>query len=93
MKRNLLLAFIALLGCQAGSASQQATLGAQHDTHQEHLAFWRYDGGNPIDISEIQYTGLSTFAGVPHMRCFDKDESESSRYDIAILGAPLDTVG
>lgn len=34
--------------------------------------------------------GLSTFASVPYVRCFEDDPEIA--YDIAILGAPFDTV-
>lgn len=51
-------------------------------------------GEGPIDISEITYSGLNTFAGVAHAQCFrpSHDEKDATRYDIAVLGAPLDTV-
>jgi len=50
-------------------------------------------GEGPIDISEITYSGLNTFAGVAHAQCFrpSHDEKDATRYDIAVLGAPLDT--
>jgi agmatinase len=63
-----------------------------HDLGNDQLHFWDTGRNDPIDIAEIQYSGLSTFAGLPHMRCFNRDDSPESRYDIAILGAPHDTV-
>jgi agmatinase len=48
------------------------------------------DFEEPIDIiSGSQYRGLTTFANLPYINCVaDKD----AKYDIAILGAPFDTV-
>jgi hypothetical protein len=63
-----------------------------HDLGNDQLYFWENGHNDPVDIAEIQYSGLSTFAGLPHMRCFNRDDSLESRYDIAILGAPHDTV-
>jgi hypothetical protein len=42
-------------------------------------------------ITGSQYSGLTTFANLPHAKCFGEDED--LRYDIAFLGAPFDTVG
>lgn len=38
------------------------------------------------------YYGISTFANVPYVNCFIGEEAKRKRYDIAILGAPHDTV-
>jgi hypothetical protein len=58
----------------------------------EQIRFWYHGGGDVIDISETEYSELGTFAGVPRVQCFTKDLQAEHRYDIAILGAPLDTV-
>jgi len=57
----------------------------------EQIRFWNHGGGDVIDISEIEYSELGTFAGLPRVECFTKDLRAEDRYDIAILGAPLDT--
>jgi agmatinase len=45
-----------------------------------------------IDIvSGSQFSGLTTFANLPYVNCFI-DGPASEKYDIAILGAPFDTV-
>lgn len=64
----------------------------QHEIVTERFRFWTQDDSNPIDISEARYIGLNTFAGVPNVDCFSKEDTPEARYDIAILGAPLDTV-
>lgn len=45
-----------------------------------------------IDIvSGSQFSGLTTFAQLPYATCF-ADGPASEKYDIALLGAPFDTV-
>ena len=43
-------------------------------------------------VSGSQFSGLMTYARLPYTNCF-ADEGEVEKYDIAILGAPFDTVG
>lgn len=38
------------------------------------------------------YYGLRTFANVPYVNCFSSEDSKDQKYDIAVLGAPHDTV-
>ena len=46
---------------------------------------------NDIDIiTGSDFSGLMTFANLPYANCFT--DSEVDAYDIAILGAPFDTV-
>jgi agmatinase len=46
-----------------------------------------------IDIATgTQFSGLSTYGNLPYVNCFVDAEAEKSPYDIAILGAPFDTV-
>ncbi|KAI0860098.1 arginase [Xylaria cubensis] len=47
-----------------------------------------------VDISYgSQFHGLTTYANIPYVNCFSDETTEgsSSKYDIAILGAPFDT--
>jgi len=45
-----------------------------------------------IDIvSGSHFSGLTTFANLPYATCF-ADGPASEKYDIALLGAPFDTV-
>ena len=85
-----------LLAIPCSLASQlkgpQEQLNAWPDTQPSQIGFWKYSETDPIHLSEISYSGLNTFAGIPHARCFEDDQRPDSRYDIAILGAPLDTV-
>lgn len=55
--------------------------------------YWTHDGIDPHDeFSLLPYKGLNTFAAIDYASCFDANGAEESRYDIAILGAPHDTV-
>lgn len=48
--------------------------------------------GEDVDIIVgSAFSGLTTFANLPYISCFD-DKSETEKYDIALLGAPFDTV-
>lgn len=73
------------------------------DVSARHIVFPRVAGADPyqstlvsnldgIDIvSGSQFSGLTTFANVPYAACF-ADGPASEKYDIALLGAPFDTV-
>jgi agmatinase len=43
-------------------------------------------------ISGSQFNGLRTYANIPYVNCLVDSEAESRKYDIAIIGAPFDTV-
>jgi len=62
-------------------AVQQSTFGGQ--------------GRGVTDFDEVEIDtdptwGLTTYGNIPHLPCFKKDKK--LEYDIAILGAPFDTV-
>ena len=47
-----------------------------------------------IDISTSSaFAGLMTYANLPYAHCLAAKGAEVGKYDIAILGAPFDTVG
>ncbi len=46
-----------------------------------------------IDVSSPVYAGLTTYANLPYVHCLAIDAEDIEKYDIAILGAPFDTVG
>lgn len=52
-----------------------------------------HDALGPIDVSGALYGGLMTYANLPYVHCLAKDGEEVEAYDIAVLGAPFDTVG
>jgi agmatinase len=50
-------------------------------------------GGNyDLDISQARFAGLTTYANLPYVHCLAKGGEEVEKYDIAVLGAPFDTV-
>jgi agmatinase len=49
-----------------------------------------FEPNDPLLANSKPAWGLTTFANLPHVPCFAKDDSLA--YDIAIVGAPFDTV-
>lgn len=49
-------------------------------------------GYNDPDISQPKFAGLNTYANLPYVHCLAKEGEEVEKFDIAILGAPFDTV-
>jgi agmatinase len=61
-----------------------------HEMPHLHQTFM---GDDFIDVTtNSEFFGLTTFANLPYVNCLNPDETEAGRYDIAILGAPFDTV-
>lgn len=48
--------------------------------------------GDDIDISGSKFLGVSTYANLPYVHCLGGKDEDVETYDIAILGAPFDTV-
>lgn len=44
------------------------------------------------DIHQAKFGGLSTFAHLPYVHCLAADTEDVEKFDIAVLGAPFDTV-
>lgn len=57
------------------------------------IPFWAHTDTavDEIDLSTYDFSGTGTYAHVPYENCFVEDAS-SKPFDIAILGAPFDTV-
>ena len=49
-------------------------------------------GYNEPDITQAKFAGLATYANLPYVHCLAPKEQEVEPFDIAILGAPFDTV-
>ncbi|KAI1638988.1 arginase [Biscogniauxia mediterranea] len=68
---------------------------ASFDPVQKPMVFGLAPGHDHDDVDIVsgsQFNGLRTYANLPYVNCFsDQDGSSSSKYDIAILGAPFDT--
>lgn len=50
------------------------------------------DGYNDADITQSKFAGLTTYANLPYVHCLAKEGEEVETFDIAVLGAPFDTV-
>jgi len=71
-------------------ASHSSGHVAAHELPDLHQKFM---GDDFIDVTtDSEFFGLTTFANLPYVNCLKADETEEGRYDIAILGAPFDTV-
>lgn len=72
------------------AASHRNSHAAAHEMPHLHQT---YMGDDFIDVTtDSEFFGLTTFANVPYVNCLKAEETEGGRYDIAILGAPFDTV-
>ena len=49
-------------------------------------------GYNDPDISQAKFAGLNTYANLPYVHCLAGEGEEVEKFDIAVLGAPFDTV-
>ncbi len=84
-----LVALVALAQAVVGlSAYDYNNPGAQ-------VRFWVNNDDEDISdgvVTQMPFLTGAGFATLPITDCFSDDTSETSRYDIAILGAPHDTV-
>ena len=44
------------------------------------------------DITQTKFEGLTTYANLPYVHCLAPEGADIEEFDIAILGAPFDTV-
>jgi hypothetical protein len=49
------------------------------------------NGGIDVSMGSA-FAGLTTFANLPYVHCLAGSDQDVEKYDIAILGAPFDTV-
>jgi hypothetical protein len=85
IKMFSLLPFLALAGAReivfpptsGYTTADQAVLGS---------------GYNDPDISQAKFAGMNTYANLPYVHCLAREGEEVERFDIAVLGAPFDTV-
>lgn len=78
-----------LLALAIASSAREITFppvyGAQHRLGAQQI-------NEDLDVSGAAYWGLSTYANLPYVHCLAKANEDVEKYDIAILGAPFDTV-
>lgn len=64
-----------------------------HGAHEMPHLHQKYIADDFIDVvTDSEFFGLNTFANLPYVNCLKAEETEEAKYDIAILGAPFDTV-
>ncbi|KAJ2975797.1 hypothetical protein NUW58_g8258 [Xylaria curta] len=84
-----------LFGAALLGASQAMTWQFPHTS--DYTRAQKPLGGPSDDDVDIlygsQFNGLTTYARIPYVNCFSDDAAEGNKYDIAILGAPFDTLG
>jgi agmatinase len=51
-----------------------------------------FQGPNDADITTSKFAGLVTYANLPYVHCLAPEGEDVEAFDIAILGAPFDTV-
>lgn len=44
------------------------------------------------DVTQAKFAGLTTYANLPYVHCLAPKAEDNESFDIAILGAPFDTV-
>lgn len=74
---------------------QSLAMAWRPDTHQVTLNDQGHDGlqGQDMDFEDSHYYyGIRTFANLPYVNCFSDREIQDRKYDIAVIGAPHDTV-
>jgi hypothetical protein len=49
--------------------------------------------GGEVDVTRSAFAGLTTYANLPYVHCLAREGEKVDKFDIAILGAPFDTVG
>jgi hypothetical protein len=90
MMISTLLFALCMSGVVLPVASHRNEYAAAHEIPHLHQAFM---GDDFIDVTtDSEFFGLTTFANLPYVNCLKADETDGGRYDIAILGAPFDTV-
>jgi agmatinase len=85
---SFMIIVVSALSLALSVIARQAAHQIVFDTPQyNHMA---HGDDDAVDITRAKFYGLTTFANLPYMNCFD--EAEMGSYDIAIMGAPFDTV-
>lgn len=85
MRSTTLIAITALVWLQA--------LAAAWDFPDQKPFFMHDHSIGDVDIvSGSQFRGLQTYASLPYVNCFADREGDDNSYDIAVIGAPFDTV-
>lgn len=82
-----MLPLILLLGCSTSIDAREIVFPPPYGHGQSILG-----GYNDPDISHAKFAGLDTFANLPYVHCLAEKSEDEEKFDIAIMGAPFDTV-
>jgi hypothetical protein len=88
----LLLSLLSVVAAAHAHAPAPIPLSSQA---QAQLPFWSAAHGlldSAVDISGSAFLGLTTFANLQYVSCFSAADNAEESYDIAVMGAPFDTV-
>lgn len=91
MRSQILIGLIASLvvECCAWQLPPAPGLRREHYDQQRLIV----DEEGDVDIlTGSQFHGLRSFANLPYVNCFSDEEMAEKALDIAIMGAPFDTV-
>jgi hypothetical protein len=84
---------IAMIQIALGWEPPAQQLMHEKSRHSSYFGAVGKEWGDPDIATGSQFKGLLTYANLPYVNCLADDEVEhGSKYDIAILGAPFDTV-
>jgi hypothetical protein len=80
--------FLALLGYVVSTSAREIVFPSTIGISDQILL-----NSNGVDVmTGSAFAGLTTYANLPYVHCLAGEVEEVERYDIAILGAPFDTV-
>jgi agmatinase len=83
-----------LTGATASWEFPRLALSLENDQHPLPFSTSSHniDEDNIDIVTGSRFHGLKTYANLPYVNCFSDEEAQEQKYDIAILGAPFDTV-
>jgi len=81
-----------LLALATAGVAREITFPPVAAIQQPFGASGEHDVDGPIDVSGAIFGGLMTYANLPYVHCLAAEGEEVEKYDVAVLGAPFDTV-
>lgn len=93
MRSFLGFSFLGICGVVAHGGPPPSSSFWVSSNNRQHPISLDDPSADDVDIlTGSQFHGLKTFGNLPYVNCFSDEEAASRKYDIAILGAPFDTV-
>jgi hypothetical protein len=85
--RNILTVFVAIAAFASANAREISFPSVSGFSSDQAIL-----GIITPDITQAKFAGLMTYANLPYAHCLAPEGDDVERFDIAILGAPFDTV-